>query len=85
MGTGTSVSRELRDRITGCLSPVIRLFTLHRRQPILHSSLSEGPIPHTTRGCNRRDERRERSYYHLHRNLNNPIPFHSRVIIIINP
>ena len=27
-------------------------------------------IPHTTRGCYRRDERRERSYYHLHRNLN---------------
>ena len=50
MGTGTSVSRELRDRITGCLSPVIPLFTLHRRQPILHSSLftlhfQKGPYP----------------------------------------
>ena len=44
----------------------------------------EGPVAHTTRGRNRRDERRERSYYHLHRNLNYLVLLHSRVIIIIN-
>ena len=40
------------------LSADSSLFTLHRRQPILHSSLSEGPVAHTTGRCNRRDERR---------------------------
>ena len=44
----------------------------------------EGAVAHTTCGRNRRDERRERSYYHLHRNLNNPIPFPSRVILIMH-
>ena len=30
-------------------------------------------MPHTTRGRNGRQECRERGYYHLHRNLNNPL------------
>ena len=53
-------------RVNPCGSPASAdssLFTLHY-------SLSEGAVAHTTRGCNRCDERRERSYYHLHRNLN---------------
>ena len=35
--------------------------------------LLEGAVAHTTRGRNRRQKCRERSYYHLHRNLYNPL------------
>ena len=37
----------------------------------------ERAVAHTTRSRNRRYERRERSYYHLHRNLNHSILLHT--------
>jgi len=42
----------------------------------------EGAVAHTTRGRNRRDERRERSYYHLHRNLNKLL-LHKQTLLCI--
>ena len=33
----------------------------------------EGPVAHAARGRDGRQEGRERGYYHLHRNLNNPL------------
>ena len=34
-------------------------------------------LPHTTGSSDRRQECRERSYYHLHRQLHNPLLLHS--------
>ena len=34
-------------------------------------------VPETTRGRDRRQESRERGYYHLHRQLNNPLLLHN--------
>ena len=36
-------------------------------------SCLEGAVAHTTRGRDGRQEGRERGYYNLHRNLNNPL------------
>ena len=49
-----------------------------RRKTTSFSSYSilEGAVAHATRGGNRRQEGRERGYYHLHRNLNDPL-FHT--------
>ena len=53
--------------------------------------LLEGAVAHAARGRNGRQEGCERGYYHLHRNLNNPLLHNSslytrlsvRIIIII--
>ena len=44
---------------------------------------SEWPLSHTTRRCDGRQKRRERSYYNLHRNLNDTL-LHNYQLSIIN-
>ena len=57
--------------------------TENLREPI-KGSLSffleyERAVAHATRGRNRRNECRERSYYHLHCHLNDPLLRHNSV------
>jgi hypothetical protein len=53
---------------------------------ILHSSffILEWSESHAARGGNRRQERCERGYYHLHRNLNQSCFFHNCQLSIVN-
>ena len=58
MGTGTDVLSLMAQRVP---VPCDSQRSLERNRP----------IPHTTRGRNRRQKCRERGYYNLHRHLNN--------------
>ena len=59
MGTGTDVLSLMAQRVP---VPCDSQRSLERNRP----------IPHTTRGRDRRQEGRECGYYYLHRHLNDP-------------
>ena len=58
-------------------SRLIAAFTIHYSLFTTHSSLLEWSFAHTTRGRECREERRERGYYNLHRQLNHPFLRHT--------
>ena len=68
MGTGTDVLSLMAQRVP---VPCDSQRSLERNRP----------IPHTTRGRDRRQEGRECGYYYLHRHLNNSLLHLTQIII----